>query len=157
MSKVNWTILRNEYVTDESVSFSTLSAKYKISETAIAVRSSKEKWQELRKIALEKINSKLTEKTTETIASFQADKLKAGKYMVSVGLKGIQSHAPRNARESREIIDSGYKIATEALGLDNPKIAIQNNNIQNNIMSLDDFMRKMKDGEHTGTISTNQE
>lgn len=142
MSKVNWTILRNEYVTDESTSFSTLSAKYNISETSIAVKSSKEGWQEKRKETLEKIKQKLTEKTTETIASFQADKLKAGKYMIGVGLKGIQTHTPRNARESREIIDSGYKIATEAMGLNDPKVLIQNNQT-NNFLTMDEFVKNV--------------
>lgn len=142
MAKINWLILKNEYITDPTTSLEKLAIKYGVSDTAVKEKSANESWAELRKQSLQKISDKLTEKTTDTIASFQADKLKAGKYMIGVGLTGIKTHAPRNARESREIIDSGYKIATEAMGLNDPKVLIQNN--QNiNYISLNDFVKNI--------------
>ena len=148
MAKINWTILKNEYITDETTSLEGLAVKYGVSDTAVKEKSVKESWGELRKQSIQKVSEKLAEKTTETIASFQADKLKAGKYMVGVGLTGIQTHQPRNARESKEVVETGYKIATEAMGLDKANavtVLNQTNNFVSFTQAVKEFEQKLKD------------
>jgi hypothetical protein len=146
MAIVDWVILKNEYITDETVSYRSLSEKYGVSDTAIAERASRERWAELRRDTLVKVGQKLVEKTTDKIATFLADKLTTGLCMVELGTKGIYENPPQNARESKDLIELGYKIATEALGLNVTKNIIENTQ-DKKLMSLDQFFLKMK--EHT--------
>lgn len=141
MPKINWLKAQREYVTDPTLSYAKIAAKYGVSETAVKEWASKLNWQKLRSDTLQNVADRLPEKAGEQIAEFQAEKLKIGKWMVGVGVKGIQEKPPRNSREAREIVDSGYKIASEALGLDKPgtQVNIQNNNF----MSLSDFVGEM--------------
>lgn len=152
MAKINWIKAQREYVTDPTMSYAKIGDKYGVSETAVKEWAAKLNWQKLRADTLQNVAEKLPEKAGDQIASFQAEKLKIGKWMVGVGVKGIQEKPPRNAREAREVIDSGYKIATEALGLDKPNTQV---NIQNNnFMSLSDFvgqMQKRKEAREEGS------
>ena len=148
MSRVNWTEIKNKYISDETISFVKLAELYPMSVTSIAERARKEGWTKLRQEALLKISEKFIEKTTDTISSFQADKLKAGKYMVGVGLQGIKDHQPRNARESKEVVETGYKIATEAMGLDKANaitVLNQTNNFVTFTQAVKEFEQKLRD------------
>lgn len=133
MSKVNWKDVKNEYIHDETQSYSDLAQKYGVNETTIAVRAGREHWTSLRKTTLAKVQEKTIEKTSETIAKFQAKKLAVGQFMVDKGLKTLQEKDPRNAREAKEVIEVGYKISTEALELDKPQNI---NNIQVNVQPI---------------------
>lgn len=133
MSKVNWIQLKKDYISDETTSHESLSQRYGVSTHVIAERASKEKWVELRKETLAKAHEKLLEKTSENIANFQAKKLRVGQFMVDKGVKTLSEKDPRNAREAKEVIEIGYKIATEAMELDKP----QNNvNVQVNVIPI---------------------
>lgn len=135
--KIDWTAAKKDYITDETLSYEDIAKKYGLATQSVAARAGKDGWVEQRKKALSKIDQKLIEKATDIVAEFQAKKLKVGQAMVAIGLQGIQAHPPRSARESKEVVDSGYKIATEAMGLDKPQNQI---NIQNNtFMSIADF------------------
>jgi hypothetical protein len=159
MAKHNWIKIRTKYVTSrEPISYAKLAELYELNETTIAERASKEGWVALRQQTQEITQQKTIELTTSTISSYNAHKFLQGQQVADKAVTVLlDPNIKIGGKVANEMLLAGHKLQTEALGLDNPKIAIQNNNIQNNIMSLDDFMRKMKDGEHTGTISTNQE
>jgi hypothetical protein len=78
----------------------------------------------------------------DSAVNFQKQKLEVGKYMVSRGVEGLRAHAPRSARESKEVVEVGYKIATEAMGLDKAGVTV---NV--GIMSIDDFDAELEHRE----------
>jgi len=154
MAIVDWVILKNEYITDEKVSFRSLSEKYGISDTAIAERASREEWTKLRQKTLEKVGQKLVEKTTDKIASFLADKLTNGLHIVDVGMKGLGYRPPMNTRTSMQLIELGYKLSTEALGLNVPKNIVANTQ-DNKLISLDEFFKRMQERKEENEESGN--
>lgn len=153
MAKIDWIVIRTKYTTSiEPISYDKLAKEFGINPTSIGQKASEEGWVKMRQDTLTKIQEKTTEIATDNVATFQADKVKAGKYVIAKGLKGIEKHEPRNARESKELVETGYAIATQGMGLDNPKnqINIQNNNF----ITLDEFFKRMKDYGSEGTTGT---
>jgi hypothetical protein len=144
MARYNWGLAKAYYIGHEDASYEDVSKKFGMSVSAIKYYQQRmdENWVELRRQAVQHMAASLPQKTGDKLAEFQAEKLKIGKFLIGVGVQGINEHKPRTAREAREVIDSGYKIATEAVGLDKPGATV---NIQNNtLLTMDSFVLAMK-------------
>lgn len=143
MPKIDWKKARLDYITDESMSYAKLAKKYHLNESTITRHSQKNGWIDLRKATMQKANELLPEKAGQQIADFQAEKLKIGKWMVGIGVKGLQDNPPTKAKEAKEIVKTGYKLATEAMGLDKPNVEF-NLNQQNNYLTLDQLFANIE-------------
>lgn len=137
--KIDWTAAKKDYLTDPQLSYEDIAKKYKVSTKTIAIKAGKEDWVNKRKELTSNIQEKVIEKAGDKIAEFQAQKLKVGTLLISKGVQAFQDGkmTPKTARESKELIETGYKIASEAMGVDKPGTQI---NIQNNFLSITDFI-----------------
>jgi len=151
MAKFNFTLAREYYVTHEDASYSKISEKFGMSEQAIQMYQKRmdENWPDLRRQALAKAKEMLPEISGNTIARFQAEKLSVGKYLVSEGIKGIKANPPKSAFVANLLVESGYKLSTQAMGLDKPDVQV---NV--GIMTIDQFVVEMqKRKEARGTVT----
>lgn len=146
MAKINWIKAQADYVTHAEMSFEDIAKKYGVNVRTVADQAKKNQWVIERQKATLDIQQKTIELTTSTISSYNARKFLQGQQVADKATQVLlDPNVKIGGKVANEMLLAGHKLQTEALGLDNPKIAIQNNNIQNNIMSLDDFMRKMKE------------
>jgi uncharacterized protein YjcR len=138
MVKIDWRKARLDYVTDESMSYVKIAEKYKLNESTVKRHALKNGWVDLRQATLQRATELLPEKAGEQIANFQAEKLKIGKALIDASMTALEKEGnkPNGFKQVREGIVSGYKIATEAMGLDKPNTQI-NLNQQNNFLTLD--------------------
>jgi len=141
MAKIDWLAAQRDYIADQTASYESIAEKYGVSKTAVAEVARKYNWVAAKEQALSKAVQKLHDNLPDRIAKFQEEKLSIGKFLVGVGVKGIQEKPPRTAREAREILDSGYRISTEAMGLDKPQTQV---NVQNTTLSMHDFVAQMQ-------------
>ena len=128
MSKVNWSKLKKLYISDETVSFMDLSEKFKVSNSAISMKAAKEGWTALRKETREKLDSKLVESVGNGLAEYQKKKYNIGQYLADKGLVTIRdTKEVITPRLGKEMIEAGYKLSDEVMGLNKPnQINIQN-------------------------------
>ena len=140
--KLDWNRARKDYVGDTSMTYAKIAFKYGVSETVVKEWAAKLEWQKLREQTALKIAEKLPEKIAESISQFQARKFHQGKQITDRAMEVINDPSTFiSSRTAKELIDVGFKVQTEALGLDDPKTQI---NIQNNtFMSLSDFVGEM--------------
>ena len=144
--RINWVKIKTEYITNPDTSFSILSKKYKVSEQSLTKHSVAENWVAEREKSLTEIQGKLTEQVQMDIASYQARKFQDGMRMVDKALPALEQAERISPLTAATTIQIGHKMATEALGLDNAKVAEQHLTINNtNIFSLGDFVKALKD------------
>jgi len=157
--KINWLAAQQEYVADTTLSYVDIANKYGVSDRAVANVAKKYNWVAARQATTAKVREKLQDSVSDTIVEFQAEKLKVGKFLIGVGVQGITEHKPRTARESREVLDSGYKIATEAMGLNKPGTTVNIQNNQTNVMGMTDFVAAIKQrrNERAAVVPNEQE
>ena len=158
MAKIDWTKAQRDYISDPTMSYAKIAFKYGVSETVVKEWSAKMEWQKLREQTARKIAEKLPEKIAESVTEFQARKFHQGKQLTDRAMEVITDPTTFiSSRTAKELIDVGFKIQTEAMGLDDPKTVV---NIQNNtFMSLSDFVGEMhrRRSERTSTNLENEE
>ena len=162
MAKIDWNKARGDYVRDPTMSYAKIAFKYGVSETVVKEWAAKQEWQQLREETSRKIAEKLPEKIAESVTEFQARKFYQGKQVTERAMEVINDPGTFiSSRTAKELLDIGFKIQTEAMGLDDPKTVV---NIQNNtFMSLSDFVgemhkrRQSRDGESQKVDRTPQD
>jgi hypothetical protein len=144
--KINWLKAEKEYISDESVSQKDISAKYGVALKRVNERSQKRQWIQRRAEAIEKARQIMMETIPESMAAFNTRKFLQGKTVSDRGVKVLEDPKLKiGGKTAGELIATGFKLQTEALGLDNPKTQI---NIQNNTyISMADFVAKLKEAD----------
>ncbi len=70
-AKIDWNIVRNEYIADGSISYSDLAKKYGVTKTAVQKRGTAEGWSELRQSYADKAFTIFTENLLDEKSSAQ--------------------------------------------------------------------------------------
>lgn len=70
-AKIDWNLVRNEYIADSSISYSDLAKKYGVTKTAVQKRGTSEGWSELRQNYADKAFTLFTEKLLDQKSSAQ--------------------------------------------------------------------------------------
>lgn len=156
MAKINWIKARQDYVIDETLSYQDIASNYGVALTVVKRRASKDSWVELRLKVNKEVTKRLPKMAGETIAEYRAKAFREGKEISDLGLKILKTRITSiTTRTAKEMVIAGYKLQTEALGLNNPQIQrqvnIQNNN---NLRSFSDIVvaiRKRKEEEERST------
>ena len=145
-ARVDWLQAKKDYFSSMKMSYRLIAEKYHVNRRGVCKRAKKEKWFEGRKSILQKANDKLPEKISEGISEYNARKFREGKIASDIGLEVLSDPSTKiYSKTATEMIGIGHKLQSEAQGLDNPKIAIQQNNMQNNVfMSLEDFVLELQ-------------
>lgn len=132
MAKITWSQALIDYISDETVSYSSIAQKYGVSVQAVKKRASKEKWQYLRTNTIQEVDQKLPEKLGEEIAEVNAKHAKIGRLLTDKGIKAIEESklSPKNFDEAKDSIKDGIRIEREALNIQDKQqsaVAIQIN------------------------------
>lgn len=124
------------------MTYAKIAFKYGVTERMVQEVGARENWAGLRETTSLKVREKLPEKIAESISQFQARKFHQGKQVTERAMEVINDpNTFVSSRTAKELLDTGFKIQTEALGLDKPGTQV---NIQNNtFMSLSDFVGEM--------------
>ena len=125
MAKNNWILIKADYI-QKGLSYDNLAIKYGISKGTIAHKGSEENWVEAKKKFDIEVQQKVTENGVDEVANLNRDRLRAGKYMVSNGVKALQKIIEEgkgilDPRTAKEMIQVGFELQTKALGLDIPQ------------------------------------
>lgn len=100
--KVDWSLVRNEYIADSTVSYSELAKKYGVTKTAVQKRGTAEKWSELRQIYAEKAFNQFTEKLLDEKSSAQVRHLQHYQNLQALANNSIQDFAERSYERDRK-------------------------------------------------------
>lgn len=95
-TKVDWFVVRKEYLTDATSSYRTLAKKYDVSTTTLEKRAKSEGWAELRKELGEKAFSDFTQKLLDTKSEAQSRHLQHWQNLQALVNKAIIDIAERN-------------------------------------------------------------
>lgn len=120
MAKIDWIPAKRYYISDEKVSYADVAHKFGVSKTAVKERAKKENWQKLRKTTLLRVDQKLPEKLSESLAKIQARQAWIGKLLQQKGLEVLLETEPRNFKEAVQSVQAGIQIEREALKMNTP-------------------------------------
>jgi hypothetical protein len=138
--RIDWVKVKNDYLTHADIGYRVLAKKYHCNRVTIAERGGKENWVELKKNTLKKIDLKTVEKSVDAVSAdvirFNHQKDLDGQKLIEKGLTGIRNTTVLSPRIGKELVEVGYKLRTEAMGLDKPGASVV---VNNNILSVTDF------------------
>ena len=119
--KVPWSKLLAEYIGDETLSYRTISEKYRIALSTVKQHGTRENWPELRAKARQKMYQTMPEKAGESLAVTAMRHVKMGREFQTKALLALLRGTVKitTAREARMMLMTGIRIEREALGLDN--------------------------------------
>jgi len=95
-TKVDWFVVRKEYLTDATSSYRTLAKKYEVSTTTLEKRAKSEGWAELRQELGEKAFSDFTQKLLDTKSEAQSRHLQHWQNLQALVNKSIIDIAERS-------------------------------------------------------------
>ncbi len=108
-TKVDWLVIRKEYLSDATSSYRTLAKKYGVSTTTLEKRAKSEGWAELRQELGEKAFSDFTQKLLDTKSNAQNRHLTHWQNLQSLANSSIMDMAERNFerdKNGRLVLDS---------------------------------------------------
>lgn len=122
-TKVNWTNIKREYITDTTASFKGLATKYKLSEETVSEKSRKEKWPLLRQEVQRKAEIALVNDAENEILEVKKRHVRIAKILQKVGLEALEKlkYTPKTAKDALEFLIEGIKIEKQTMGLDQNK------------------------------------
>jgi len=148
MSKLNWIQAKSEYMTDSTMSYVKLAQKYGVAVSTIADKAGSERWAVEKERTLAKIEQnaidKTIEKASESIAEVNLRHINTARLLQKEGIVAITQRnvKPIYARDAKDYIVEGINLERKALNMDS-KENTTNVNIQNNMMTMVDFMKAM--------------
>jgi len=95
-TKVDWFVVRKEYLTDSTTSYRELAKKYGVSSTTLEKRAKSEGWAELRQELGEKAYSDFTQKLLDTKSEAQSRHLQHWQNLQALANKSIIDIAERS-------------------------------------------------------------
>lgn len=141
MAKINWLKAQQDYISDPSMTCEKIAVKYGVSVDAVNDWCQKLNWQKQRKEVTEKTAEKLPDKIAESAAQYQARKFAQGKQVADKAVNILMNENTKiGSKTANEMLTTGHKLQTEAMGLDNPKTQI---NVSNTFITLEDFFEKL--------------
>lgn len=138
MSKINWDLPKQEYITNPTISLGEVAKKYSVSKRQVERVASDEDWVRLREEMSVKVQQKVGEKAVDVRANkiIQATNrhIQIGQAFQGAAIKAIKKKAdggleyePKDFNDARLAAITGVLMERQALGLDNKNINIEAN------------------------------
>lgn len=146
--RVDWAKIKMAYITNHRTTLTSLAKRHKLHVKTVEQRAKKGKWQEERAAIQERADALTGQLVVMDIAKFQAAKFQAGMDLAELGMEQLSKLERWGAVGAKMVTELGWKLGTEALGLDD-KTTINNYNamVQNNMMSIKDLVTAMRQEE----------
>lgn len=144
-TKINWIKAFQYYCSDPTISYEKVAEKFDVSLTVVKEHGLEDNWVQLRNEALQKAIQKIADKAAEDLAVTNETHANIGRIMQRKALEAVDKNVtPVYARDVADWLDKGVAMERKAYGLDKNDTHVTNVNIQNNMMTMQDFAKEMQ-------------
>ncbi len=141
MAKINWDAAKAKYISDPTISYEDIAREFMVSLRSVAEKAGKDSWVKAKQENSLKIQENLIEEVNMDVVKYQAKKFRQG---INVADKMTRILLDDNTKIGGKVavegLVAGHKIASEALGLDNPKTNVI---VNNNFLTLNQFVQNI--------------